>query len=171
MNFDLKSFRKRFGLKQVEVAHLFNCGQSNISDIETGKRGLEEYQTRILFDKYGEEVVKEYLIPESAIHQGNINGDNINGHNVTVNKADFDKLISLLNKRDEQIDRLLRIIENLNIDFIHCGHGWFGLFPISSAAFGKSWSCVGFPQSQVDHQISHRFGGGGCFWYRLLWRW
>ena len=114
MNFELKAFRKRFGLKQVEVAHLFNCGQSNISDIETGKRGLEEYQTRILFDKYGEEVVKEYLIPESAIHQGNINGDNINGHNVTVNKADFDKLISLLNKRDEQIDRLLRIIENLN---------------------------------------------------------
>ncbi|MFK2222013.1 helix-turn-helix domain-containing protein [Bacteroides fragilis] len=41
MNFDLKAFRKRFGLKQVEVAHLFNCGQSNISDIETGKEGLK----------------------------------------------------------------------------------------------------------------------------------
>ena len=96
------------------MAHLFNLWAEQYFRYWDWKRGLEEYQTRILFDKYGEEVVKEYLIPESAIHQGNINGDNINGHNVTVNKADFDKLISLLNKRDEQIDRLLRIIENLN---------------------------------------------------------
>lgn len=114
MDFDLKAFRKRFGLKQVEVAQLFNCVQGNISAIETGKRGLEDYQARIISEKYGEDILREYIIPSNAISQGNVNGDNIQGNNVTVHKTETDKLIDLLKKKDEQIDRLLGIIENIN---------------------------------------------------------
>lgn len=114
MNFDLKSFRKRFGLKQIEVAQLFNCVQGNISAIETGKRGLEDYQARIISEKYGEDILREYLLPNGVVSQGNVNGDNIQGTNVTVHKTETDKLLDLLKKKDEQIDRLLGIIENIN---------------------------------------------------------
>ena len=45
------------------------------------------------------------------ITQTNQNGDNINGHNVTVNKTEVVQLIELLKKKDEQIDRLLTLLE------------------------------------------------------------
>lgn len=45
------------------------------------------------------------------ITQTNQNGDNINSHNVTVNKTEVVQLIELLKKKDEQIDRLLTLLE------------------------------------------------------------
>lgn len=49
-----------------------------------------------------------------ASKQTNVNGDNINGGSVTVNKTENEKLLELLKKKDEQIDRLLSIIEKLS---------------------------------------------------------
>lgn len=53
-----------------------------------------------------------------SIFQNNQNGDNINGQSVTVNKTETDKLLEALNachellrKKDEQIDRLLTLLE------------------------------------------------------------
>lgn len=48
---------------------------------------------------------------KNSIIQTNQNGDNINGHNVTVNKTEVVQLIELLKKKDEQIDRLLTLLE------------------------------------------------------------
>lgn len=49
----------------------------------------------------------------SHISQENVNGDNIQGNNVTVHKSETDKFLDLLKKKDEQIDRLLTIIEKV----------------------------------------------------------
>lgn len=65
MTFDLKGFRKRLNLKQTDVAQLFNCVQGNISAIENGKRGLEDYQAEIISREYGEEILKEFIQPKS----------------------------------------------------------------------------------------------------------
>lgn len=62
---------------------------------------------------YGE---GEMLNPK--VIQNNQNGDNIQGHSVTVNKTEKDYLEIIkrqseqLSKSQEQIDRLLSIIEN-----------------------------------------------------------
>lgn len=55
------------------------------------------------------------------IVQNNQTGDNINGKSVTVNKTETDKLLDALNachellrKKDEQIDRLLTLLEKSN---------------------------------------------------------
>lgn len=64
---------------------------------------------------YGE---GEMLNPK--VIQNNQNGDNIQGHSVTVNKTEKDYLEIIkrqseqLSKSQEQIDRLLSIIENMN---------------------------------------------------------
>ena len=72
--------------------------------------------------------IEEYIIPDNILEnqvyyggdQSNINGDNINGNNVTVNKSNTDKLLDLLASKEsalikaqEQIDKLLVIIERL----------------------------------------------------------
>ncbi|MCL1937229.1 MAG: helix-turn-helix transcriptional regulator [Candidatus Azobacteroides sp.] len=55
------------------------------------------------------------------VEQRNINGNNIQGQNVTVNKSQIDIFLELLknkddqlNKSQEQIDRLIGIIERTN---------------------------------------------------------
>lgn len=54
----------------------------------------------------------------AKVIQNNESGDNINGHSVTVNKTEKDYLEIIkkqsdqLSKSQEQIDRLLSIIEN-----------------------------------------------------------
>lgn len=50
---------------------------------------------------------------DKKIIQQNKNGDNIQGHSVTVNKTETEYFIELLKKKDEQIDRLLTIIEKM----------------------------------------------------------
>lgn len=54
-----------------------------------------------------------------SVVQQNQAGDNINGHSVTVNKTETEKLLEVINSchemlkaKDEQINRLLNIIEN-----------------------------------------------------------
>lgn len=55
---------------------------------------------------------------KSAIVQNNQNGDNIQGHSVTVNKTESDYIAIIkmqseqLSKSQEQIDRLLTLLEN-----------------------------------------------------------
>ena len=63
-------------------------------------------------------LVGEGEMISNSVIQTNENGDNINGQSVTVNKSETDKFIDtikecheLLRKKDEQIDRLLTLLE------------------------------------------------------------
>ena len=88
--YDLKSFRKSKKLNQSDIADLFSCVQSNVSDIERYKRDLTPDQLSILIDKYGEYEVMKYYISDNSVLFNKISGGknniygtgNIGGHNV-----------------------------------------------------------------------------------------
>lgn len=92
-------------------------------DIKNGKHGISKDLADKIKAKYlninigwlltgkGEKLI-------SSVVQNNQTGDNINGDSVTVNKSETDKFIDtikecheLLRKKDEQIDRLLTLLE------------------------------------------------------------
>ena len=115
--YNLKGLRRELGKKQSDIAQLFGCVQGNISAQERTNRNLSDEQMAILYSTFGEDVVNKYA-QEDEMHTSSIGDNNtINGfatHNSTVNYTENKELISLLHKKDEQIDRLLSIIENLN---------------------------------------------------------
>ncbi len=68
--FDLKQFRKDFGITQKAMAEIFNCVQPNISAFERLGKDLEDYQSKILVEKFGEDIVKKYIIPNTTTNIG-----------------------------------------------------------------------------------------------------
>lgn len=126
--FDLKRFRREKKISQQDFASAMECGQSFISQIENGKDRMPDTWIDKIANIYNVTNIEEYIIPNNILEnqvyyggdQSNINGDNINGNNVTVNKSNTDKLLDLLASKEsalikaqEQIDKLLVIIERL----------------------------------------------------------
>ena len=114
---DLKRLRIDKKLTQVELAELFGCNQNFISDIETGKKTLPPDKLAILKEKFGD--ITRYITQEtqSQMAEGhNIIQQSAKGNNITqhTDGNTVHKFICLLEKKDEQIDRLLTIIENMN---------------------------------------------------------
>ena len=126
--FDLKRFRREKKISQQDFASAMECGQSFITQIENGKDRMPDTWIDKIANIYSITNIEEYIIPDNMLKnqvyyggdQSNINGDNINGNNVTVNKSNTDKLLDLLASKEsalikaqEQIDKLLVIIERL----------------------------------------------------------
>lgn len=122
VSFDLKAFRKKYKLKQVDIAKLFGCVQGNISAIETGKKKLEEYQARIIEEKYGKEVLNEFAVcknfseikascqvaEEKPVYKTK-NQDIQEDDSVTISREVFDQIARLT----ETVLSQQRTIENL----------------------------------------------------------
>lgn len=114
---DLKKFRADRKLTQVDLGELFGCNQNFISDIENGKKTLPPDKLEILKEKYGD--ISAYITDknQTMLAEGsNIIQQSGKGNNITQ-QADgntVNRFISLLEKKDEQIDRLLTIIEQFN---------------------------------------------------------
>lgn len=111
---DLKRFRADKKLTHVDLADLFGCNQNFISDIENGKKPMPVYKLEILKEKYGDITEKDNPMMAEG---NNIIQQSGKGDNITQQQADgntVNRFISLLEKKDEQIDRLLTIIEKLN---------------------------------------------------------
>jgi len=97
---DLKKFRKDNGLKQSDVALYFACDQSFISQIENGKSKIpDSYISKILADN-------------------SINKDSLECIEDLEDESNIGKLINIMQKqvdslsiKDEQINRLITIIE------------------------------------------------------------
>ena len=122
VGFDLKAFRKKYKLKQVDIAKLFGCVQGNISTIETGKKSLEDYQARILEKKYGREVLEEFTICENLPKMSSscLAAENIPVYETKNKESVAGDLVSIPREVFEQIARLTetvlsqqRTIENL----------------------------------------------------------
>lgn len=114
---DLKKLRTDKKITQAYLGELFGCNQNFISDIENGKKTLPPDKFEILKEKFGD--ISAYITnkDQAMLAEGNnIIQQSGKGNNITQ-QADgntVNRFISLLEKKDEQIDRLLTIIEKLN---------------------------------------------------------
>lgn len=117
---ELKDFLKSKGLTQQQVADLFGVSQSYIGSLLNGTNRFGKKVAKQWSEQFG--ISEAWLLtgegamfPGVGVMQNNQNGDNYNGAGFTVHKSDAE-YISLLKKKDEQIDRLLSIIENMQIN-------------------------------------------------------
>lgn len=129
---ELKKFRKDYNISQEDLARLFECNASNISNIESGKRNLTRMHFRLLIEKFGFDTIAKYSEP-GELPQGmvTVNAPVISGNSGPVQSGsgnqmstsgDTASLIALMNKlieenakqmatKDAQIDRLIKILE------------------------------------------------------------
>ena len=130
---NLKKFMEDGAVSPKELAEIFECSTSNVSNIANGKRNLTKYQMRRLIENYGFDKIAQYAsadeLPAKALVEVNapvIAGNegpvqNGNGNSMEV-PNDTAVLVALMNKmldqhkkqlqkRDEQIDRLIDILE------------------------------------------------------------
>lgn len=113
---DLRDFFKKLGLTQQNIADRLNVSQSYVGMLMSGAKPFGKATAQTWSETFGLSVAwlltGEGDISGNVVQQHNQNGDNIQGNGVTVNKPDYEYL-ALLKKKDEQIDRLINIIEKL----------------------------------------------------------
>lgn len=118
----LSAFFKEKGITQEEIAAQLGVSQSYVNALLNDKKAFGKKQAQKWNELFGLSVnwllTGEGNITNNGIVQNNQSGDNIQGHSVTVNKTEKDYLEIIkrqseqLSKSQEQIDRLLSIIEN-----------------------------------------------------------
>lgn len=113
-DFDIKKIREQLNVSQERLAKMLGVHPRTVQNWESG--------TTIPKAKHA--ILRELVLKSQKIRRGaeqsNINGDNINGNNVTVNKTDTERLMELLESKEqslakaqEHIDKLLVIIDRL----------------------------------------------------------
>lgn len=119
----LKEFFKKKGLTQMKIAEITGTNQSYIAALLNGSKQFGKKQARKWSELF--ELSPNWLLTgegdmfNPSIVQNNQNGNNIHGHSVKIEgKNDIEKFLDalkecheLLRKKDEQIDRLLTLLE------------------------------------------------------------
>lgn len=112
---DLKEFFKAQGLTQQNIAERLKVSQSYVGMLMSGAKAFGKNTAQTWADEFGLSAAW-LLTGEGAmacgVVQNNQNGDNYQGDGMTVHK-DGEDLREQIKKKDEQIDRLLRIIEKM----------------------------------------------------------
>lgn len=123
---NLKLLRQSFGLSQVQLSSEIGLAQGYISELEKGKKQITEEVMAKLQDRFGIDAVNQWMREAPEIQQtveGEMN--NISGTgDVTVQSGDsvplsaFNKMLEeiaeqrkIVSKSQEQIDRLLKLLE------------------------------------------------------------
>lgn len=122
----IKELKKFTGLNFSKLAEEIGLNTvQTLYDIKNGKHGIskevaEKIQARYLNISVAWLLTGEgEMLVDNQVIQNNQNGDNIHGHSVTVNKTEKDYLEIIkmqaeqLSKSQEQIDRLISIIEKM----------------------------------------------------------
>jgi hypothetical protein len=121
LNEALKVVFLRMGIyKKADMAEYLGYKSPYFSGIINGKEKMSDGFLKTISEKLHINIQwittgEGDMTSENRVVQQNQSGDNINGHSVTVNKTETDSFIELLKKKDEQIDRLLSIIEKMNL--------------------------------------------------------
>lgn len=117
----IKEIKYRYGINQKEiVARMGLSSATYLSDLISGKSELSELFIDKLVSTFPE-LDKNWLLTgngeilKSSVVQKNKKGDNNYTDKISINKqaSNVDRLLDLLKKKDEQIDRMLTLIENL----------------------------------------------------------
>lgn len=121
----LSAFFKDKGITQEEIASKLGASQAYVNALLNGKKAFGKKQAKKWNELFG--ISESWLltgqgsITNEGLVQNNLYGDNIEGHSVTVNRTEkqFLDIIKLqadqLSKSQQQIDRLLSIIENIKL--------------------------------------------------------
>lgn len=120
--FDLKAFRQENNLTQKDIARIFSCNQNFVSRIENGIRPIPKDKMDILSNIYGD--ISKYFrrtgtmlrdretesapVAKSAGRTPTENPDTVAGM-IELQKG----YQQMLAKSQEQIDRLISIIEDM----------------------------------------------------------
>ncbi len=64
--FRIKDFIKNNRIKQSELASIFGVGQSTVSYIVNGKMPVSEERVELLRNRFGSELVNNYIVPDEA---------------------------------------------------------------------------------------------------------
>lgn len=108
MYFDLKRFRIELGLKQKDLADLLDIKQPYLSSLENGRDGIQYKYIAILIEKFGEETVNKYKIP-NGISISNTGDGNIS------NTGRIGSISSTNTENDFLKQRLKALQENYDI--------------------------------------------------------
>lgn len=113
---ELKNFFKERGITQEQIAERLGVKQPYVHALLTGNRAFGKKSAKKFEEAYG--LSEAWLLTGkgemiiSPVVQNNQNGNNIHGATVNYHgENSTEKLITLLEKRDEQIDRLLSLLE------------------------------------------------------------
>ena len=110
---DVEKIRVKLGLTQEELAKKLGVSPRTVQNWEAGKTipGSKHEMLRNL------SVLKESTYyggaDDSNIQQKTVMGHNISGNGNNVN-SETEKFLELLKKKDEQMDRLISVIEKLS---------------------------------------------------------
>lgn len=112
---------KYVGVNAPTFANRIGVNYQRINDLQTGKvQKVSQDLANKIMCAYPQLDMRWLLTGEGSmlrdggyVVQNNRDGDNIHGNNVNVDKSEA-ALLELLKKKDEQIDKLLGIIEKLN---------------------------------------------------------
>lgn len=123
---NLRLLRQSLGLSQVQLSTEIGLAQGYISELEKGKKQITDEVISKLINRYGEEVVEQWMQETPVVQQtveGEINNFSGTG-DVTVQSGDsipvaaFNKMMAeiaeqrkIVSKSQEQIDRLLNLLE------------------------------------------------------------
>lgn len=123
---NLRLLRQSLGLSQVQLSSEIGLAQGYISELEKGKKQITDEVINKLSNRYGEKVVEEWMQDTPVVLQtveGEINNFSGTG-DVTVQSGDsipvatFNKMMAeiaeqrkIVSKSQEQIDRLLNLLE------------------------------------------------------------
>ena len=127
---DIAAFRKSLKLSQFEFCNIVGISQPYLSGIENMKRDIPDKLYKIITEKY-KDAIDNFIINEN--NSGTITPNIGQRISISLPEAGTQKIIkpdgtveitslidkdneylNLLKKKDEQIDKLLSIIENLN---------------------------------------------------------
>lgn len=123
---NLRLLRQSLGLSQVQLSSEIGLAQGYISELEKGKKQITDEVISKLINRYGEEVVEQWMQDTPVVQQtveGEINNFSGTG-DVTVQNGNsipmeaFNKMLAeiaeqrkIVSKSQEQIDRLLNLLE------------------------------------------------------------
>ncbi|MCI7615129.1 MAG: helix-turn-helix domain-containing protein [Bacteroidales bacterium] len=124
---NLKQLRQSLGLSQVQLSNEVGLAQGYISELEKGKKQVTDEVVTKLRSRYGEDIVEQWMQEIPAVQQ-TVEGENNNFSgtgDVTVQNVDsipleaFNKMLAeiaeqrkIVSKSQEQIDRLLNLLES-----------------------------------------------------------
>ncbi|WP_290145910.1 helix-turn-helix domain-containing protein [Duncaniella muris] len=123
---NLKLLRQSLGLSQVQLSTEIGLAQGYISELEKGKKQITDEVISKLYDRYGHDVVDEWMQEPPVVQQtvereiNNFSGTgdvSVQSGNSIPMEA-FNKMLDelaeqrkIVTKSQEQIDRLLGLLE------------------------------------------------------------